>query len=165
MNLRERLRAALPTAETLQRSRWLRPVAHRLGERALWRLRSESVARGVAVGLFWAFAIPVAQIVFAAMHCVWWRANIPVAAAATLITNPFTVGGWLYLAYQAGSAVLAPWMPSEARGWLATVGGPTMLGMGLFAAGSAVAGYLLVRGASLAWWWWKLTRRRWRRAR
>lgn len=42
----------------------------------------------------------------AVAHSVWWRANIPVAAGATLLTNPFTVSFWLWLAYQAGSLLI-----------------------------------------------------------
>jgi hypothetical protein len=125
-------------------------VAKRLSDRVLWRLRSESVARGVAIGLFWAFAVPVAQILFAAAHCVWWRGNIPVAAGVTLITNPLTVGGWLWLAYQVGSLMVdvpgpAPdAAPAEGLlAWIGSIGAPTLLGMGVFAVGGALAGYLV----------------------
>jgi hypothetical protein len=38
-------------------------------------LLHEAVGRGVAVGIFWAFVIPVGQIIAAVAHCVWWRAK------------------------------------------------------------------------------------------
>lgn len=162
MNWRQRFKGHLPTAEQLQQHRWLRPVAHLVADRNLWRLRSESVARGVAVGVFWAFAVPFAQILFAAAHCVWWRGNIPVAAAITFITNPLTVGGWLWLAYQVGSSLIGP-APSPpdgmTPGWLATFGLPTILGMGLFAVGGAAVGYVVVNAVSRAWLWWRIMRR------
>lgn len=144
----------MPTRETLSAHLWLRPVAHRLSDPKLWRLQHEAVARGLAIGLFWAFAIPVAQIIVAAAHSVWWRANIPVAAGVTLITNPFTIGFWLWLAYQLGSFLLdaaphAP-MPDGAGmlAWLTSYGGPAVLGMGIFAVVGSASGYVLVK---LAW--------------
>jgi uncharacterized protein len=165
------LDAHLPTAAELARYRWLRPFAPRLADRQLWRARGEPLARGVAVGIFWAFVVPVAQVLFAAVHCVWWRASIPVAAAVTFITNPITIGGWLVLAYHAGAPVVEPFVgpltkPSFAAaadvGWLAvlqSLGLATVVGMGLFAVGGAIGGYLLVRLASALWL--LLRRRRW----
>lgn len=150
----DRLSQMLPGPDTLAAHPWLRPIASRLLLPQLWRLQHEAVARGVAVGMFWAFVIPVGQIVVAAAHCVWWRANIPTAAAMTLLTNPFTIGFWLWLAYQLGALLLGgPALASsgEATGaadWLATYGGPTVLGMGLFAVGGAAMGYV---GVKLVW--------------
>ncbi len=153
-NWRGRLKKSLPTRDALADNRWLRPIAHRLQEPRLWHLQHEAVARGVAIGLFWAFAIPVGQIVVAAAHSIWWRANIPVAAGLTLITNPFTVGFWLWLAYGLGSFLLdSPAVAPRAEGdslmaWMASFGGPALLGMGVFAVGSALVGYLV---SKLVW--------------
>jgi uncharacterized protein (DUF2062 family) len=105
----------------------------------------------VAVGTFWAFVIPVAQMPVAAAHCTWWRANIPAATAMTMVTNPLTIGFWLWLAYQLGAVILgAPLAPATATGegvpsWLAEYGWPTVLGMGMFAIGGAGLGYLAVK--------------------
>jgi len=168
---RQSIRAQLPRVEDLERSRWLRPFAHRLADRALWRARGEPLARGVAVGMFWAFVVPFAQVLFAAVHCVWWRANIPAAAAATLVTNPLTVGGWLVLAYHAGSLVVgpgdAPAGLADADGLLATVqalGLPTLVGMGIFAVGGALSSYVLVRVGCRLWFHLRVARRARRRA-
>jgi uncharacterized protein (DUF2062 family) len=161
--LRQRIRSELPTAESLSRHRWLRPVAHRFFDHGLWHARTESVARGVAIGMFWAFVVPIAQIVFAAAHCVWWRANIPIAAAITFITNPLTVGGWLWLAYQLGSLIVPPSAGAPAAdGWFGTLhalGWPTVVGMGLFAVGGASLGYVGVKAFSRASLAWRLRRR------
>lgn len=165
--LRQRVRRSMPTPEQLSRHRWLRPVAHRLGDHGLWHAKTEPVARGVAIGLFWAFVLPFAQVLFAAAHCVWWRANIPVAAAITFVTNPFTIGGWLYAAYHVGSIFVAPDTALPvADGWLGrlqALGWPTVVGMGLFALVGSVGGYLLVRAGSRLWLHWRLARRAARR--
>lgn len=150
----DRLRASLPTREVLVAHPWLRPVAHRLLDPQLWRMQHEAVARGAAIGVFWAFALPMGQVLAAAAHSVWWRANIPVAAGATFITNPFTIGFWLWAAYQVGSLVLdaPPRVPlDESAGllaWLASFGAPAILGMGLFAVIGAAVVYFAVK---LAW--------------
>jgi uncharacterized protein len=166
----ERFRQSLPKREELAQQPWLAPIADRILDRKLWTAQHESVARGVAIGTFWAFVIPFAQIIFAAAHCVWWRANIPVAAAITFITNPFTVGFWLYLAYKVGSLFIdAPPPAKLADGggllqWLSSIGWPAVLGMGMFAVGGAIAGYLLVK---LGWrlnFWRKQRARRARQA-
>ncbi len=148
--------------ETLAAHPWLKPVAHRLQEPELWHMQHEAVARGVAIGLFWAFALPVAQILVAAAHCVWWRGNIPVAAGTTLITNPFTIGFWLWLAYKLGSLILGlapdevaagtaaleatpPGSGFDAMAWLERFGWPAVLGMGIFSVVGSVSGYILVK--------------------
>ncbi len=158
--LRQGIAASVPTRESLAGSTFLRPIASHVLDPALWRRQRESVARGVAIGVFWAFAIPFAQVLFAAAHCVWWRANIPVAAAITFITNPFTVGFWLWLAYQLGSLVIdapPPVMLSNGAGlmaWLGAIGWPAVLGMGIFAVGGSSIGYVLVNAV------WRLRDRR-----
>jgi uncharacterized protein len=161
--LKAQFKAQVPEKSVLVRHRWLRPIAHRLEEPGLWHMRPEAMARGVAIGLFWAFAVPFAQIIFAAANCVWWRANIPVAAAITFITNPFTIGGWLWLAYQVGSLFVAPGAAApQASGWLGTLqalGWPTVVGMALFAVGGSLAGYIVVRSSTRLWFHWRVLRR------
>jgi uncharacterized protein len=152
--LRDRINASVPTRDALSAHPWLRPVAGRLLDPKLWRLQHEAVARGVAIGTFWAFVIPFAQILVASAHCIWWRANVPTAAVMTMVTNPLTIGFWLWLAYKAGAIVLgAPALPGPlpvdgAMSWLAEYGWPTIIGMGLFAVGGAALGYV---GVKLIW--------------
>ncbi len=149
--------------ETLAAHPWLKPVAHRLQEPGLWHVQHEAVARGVAIGMFWAFALPVAQILVAAAHCVWWRGNIPTAAGVTLITNPFTIGFWLWLAHMVGSLCLG-WVGiaphemgagsvADGAGFdllalLEHYGWPIVLGMGIFSVVGATSGYI---GVQLIW--------------
>ncbi len=150
----EQINKSLPTRDVLSAHPWLRPVADRLLHPQLWRFQHEAVARGVAVGTFWAFVIPVGQIVVAAAHCTLWRANIPAAAAMTMVTNPLTIGFWLWLAYQLGTLVLGAPVGSSIplvegpQSWLGEFGWPTVLGMGMFAVGGASLGYV---GVKLLW--------------
>lgn len=163
-----RFTQSLPNRDALAAHPWLQPVADRLLDPKLWQLQHEAVARGVAVGVFWAFMIPFAQMVAAAVHCTRWRANIPVALAVTMVTNPLTIGFWLWLAYQLGAQLLgAPLLASapqaiESSGWLRDYGLPTALGMGIFAVVGAAVGYL---GVKLVWRLRTVFRRRQRRIR
>jgi hypothetical protein len=168
----ERFRRYLPTRETLERNRWLRPFAKQLSSPLVWRFNRRGVARGLALGLFAAFAVPVAQTPFAAAFAFGVRANLPVAALSTLVTNPFTTPLFWVLAYQAGDWLLA--FRSEADRlldaaenpvdrWVTTAidaVGVTYLGLLVFALLSAVLGYAL---AHVGWRWW--VSRRWRRRR
>jgi uncharacterized protein (DUF2062 family) len=148
------LQKAMPTREQLAQYRWLQPVAQQLLHPQLWRFQHESVARGVAIGTFWAFVIPLGQTFAAAAHCTWWRGNIPAAALMTMLTNPLTFGFWLWLAYPVGSFFLGLPISADAlprTGWgdsLLAIGGPVLLGMLIFGFGGAILTYLLVR---LSW--------------
>lgn len=141
----------------------------------VWRFHRRGVARGVALGLFAAFAVPVAQTPFAALFALAARANLPVAAACTLVTNPLTVPFVYYLAYRLGSGLL-PMNPAalaalsadsgagfaeRALAWAMALAGPTYVGLLLFAAVSAVAGWLAVQ---LGWRFLVMRRRQRRRA-
>jgi uncharacterized protein (DUF2062 family) len=149
--MRGTLQKTMPTRESLAQHAWLRPVAHHLLHPQLWRLQCESVARGVAIGTFWAFVIPLGQTFAAAAHCTWWRGNIPAAAVMTMLTNPFTFGFWLWLAYPVGNLILGEAESAQALAhtdWthnLQEIGGPVLLGMGIFGLGGAALGYLLVK--------------------
>lgn len=161
-------RRTMPTRESMERSRMLRPVAHRVLAPELWRFTRRSVPRGVALGMVAGFLFPVAQIAVAAIFALPFRANVPVAALTTFITNPFTTPLLWYLAYRIGSwlirtdmAVVPPPVAEQATGWLqwATGGlhwlwdkGPAFgLGLLVLTAGCAAVGYAL---AALSWRGW-----------
>jgi uncharacterized protein (DUF2062 family) len=167
----------LPTREQVQRYRVLRPLARRLQDRALWSMNRRSVARGVAVGLFFGILIPVAQIFFAVLAAMALRANIPAAAGSTLITNPFTFPFVYYLAYRLGSVVRPGGGDAQAdleftqemarsvmevHGWVPrlqdlalSIGLPLAVGLATLAVAAALIGYLAVE----AIWRWRDARR------
>ncbi len=60
------------------------------------------VARGTAVGMFWAFIPMPFQMVPAALFCWLIRANLPVAIVCVWLTNPITLPPILLLEYAIG---------------------------------------------------------------
>lgn len=153
----------IPTKDQLIASRWLRPFAAYLSRPLIWRFNRRGVARGAALGLFSGFAVPIAQTPFAALCAVGARANLPVAALSTFVTNPLTVPFIYYLAFRVGSAVLrikadTIFAMSPDAGflerslmWAVALAGPTYLGLLLFAAAGAMIGYF---GVNLGWRIW-----------
>jgi uncharacterized protein (DUF2062 family) len=111
-----RLRAHMPSREALARNRWLRPIAHRLVQPALWRFTRRSVPRGVAIGFFIGVAVPFAHTPLAMVVAVGARANLPLAAASTWISNPFTWVMIYPLAWRIGGFLLHL---DRAAGWTA----------------------------------------------
>lgn len=96
----------MPTREGMANNKYLQPIAHRFLTPELWRFTRRSVPRGVALGLFSAFVIPLGQVFLAAFLALPARANVPVAALTTFITNPFTLAFWLLVANQVGQFIL-----------------------------------------------------------
>ena len=161
----------MPTREQMERSRWI-PKSVLRSE--LWRFTRRSVPRAVALGLLVGILLPFAQIVFAAILSLPTRANVPIAAVTTLITNPFTTPLIWAESYQVGSAFLH--IDSRAGGaidrlfaltdmwsaieWLTSEGKALALGLVIVSVISASVGYLL---AGVTWRWW--IGHKWRSAR
>jgi uncharacterized protein (DUF2062 family) len=136
------------TRDAILGSRWLRPFAYLFDHPSLWHLNRRSFPRALAVGLFTAFILPVGQFALAALLAVLMRANVPLAAAATLVSNPFTFPAIYFGAYRLGRFLLPA--PAEAAvpsdrmlGTLVSLTGPTMLGLAIFAVLGAASGFVL----------------------
>ena len=176
----ERMRAwserNMPTRESFESIKWLRPIAHRILLPELWRFHRRSVPRGVALGVIVGVLIPVAQTVFAALFALPARANVPVAALTTFITNPLTTPPIWIAAYWLGERILhydamtygrpiTTQVHGEAGGWLlwllSTAAPATALGLVVIAVVGAAVGYLL---AAFGWRWWIAHKWRNRRA-
>ena len=159
-----------PNREELARSRWMKPFGQRVLHSEFWRFTRRSVPRGVAVGLWVGiFAlIPGVQIVGSALLAIPFRANIPIAAAMTFLTNPFTTPFLLGASWFVGSSLglgglkgvpgrhaslgeWVTWLFSDAA--LATVSGLLII-----ATVSAAVGYLI---SVWIWRWWQ--GRKWKR--
>ena len=163
-----------PTKEELQRSPLLRPLGNRIWASELWRVTRRSVPAGVAIGLFVGIflMIPGLQIIGAALLSVPFRANIPIAAAMTFLSNPATTPFILVASIFVGNklgfhadvaafyslyerrAGLSDWLA-----WLASDAAPSLVsGLLVIACGAALIGYVIAR---IGWTWWQ--GRKWRR--
>lgn len=141
--------------ESLAGNRWARPFVARSD---LWRFTRRSVPRGVAVGLLVGIflLVPGLQIIGAALLALPLRANIPVAAAMTFLSNPATtpflllaaisIGNWL--GFHADLATLYALKDSgtwrDWLAWAASDAAPAILaGLLIIAVVSAAIGYVL----------------------
>ena len=104
--LADLFRKYMPTREQLAGNKYLKPIAHRFLTPELWRFTRRSVPRGVALGIFAGFIIPVGQIFLAAFLALPARANVPLSALVTFITNPFTFPLWAVVANRLGIFIL-----------------------------------------------------------
>jgi uncharacterized protein (DUF2062 family) len=120
------------------------------------------VALGAALGVFFGFLIPVAQIFFSALFALMLRANLPVAAVSTLVSNPLTYGPIFVLAHRTGAALLgersdrareeavareAEKSHADPQTWgerLRAVGKPLALGLAVFALVGGTLTWVLV---------------------
>jgi uncharacterized protein (DUF2062 family) len=129
----------------------------------------------VALGMLVGIIIPFAQILFAALLSVSVRANVPLAALTTFITNPVTtpmiwvvaywVGEWLLRADAA--TMVAPVntaiAETDLQNFLQWLTGATMVtafGLVVIAVIAAALSYLLS-----AWGWRAFIGRKWSRRR
>lgn len=146
----------LPKRDEMAENRWLAPVAGTIRRSELWRFTRRSVPRGVALGIFAAFIIPLGQTLLAVVLALPSRANLPLAAVTTLITNPFTIPFWLMVANKVGhvtlkidAATTGAATESVRSGWVqelaqwAELAGVTAFGFVVLAVVGASLGYLL----------------------
>jgi len=177
----------IPDEETLRNHptlRWLGPMLRR---RWLWHFSRRRVALGAGIGVFFGFLIPVAQIAGAALLAMLLRANLPVAAFATLVSNPLTFVPITVAAYHTGAALLGETphpdaegtihrameqedadapdtsaAPTTAPGWwerLRGIGKPLFMGLSVFAVVGGIGTWLLVHAAWTVAVWLKRRRR------
>ena len=163
-----------PTRDEMLRSRWLKPFGQRIRHSELWRFTRRSVPRGVAVGLFVGIflMVPGVQVVGAALLSAPFRANIPIAAAMTFLSNPATTPFFILAALGIGNRMgfradlaafqeLASTHASVGRwlAWLFSDAAPSMVsGLLVISIAVALAGYIL---SLVGWRWW--TAHKWRR--
>lgn len=169
------IRRNSPTREELLESRLVRPFAHRVSHTHLWRFTRTSVPRGVALGLFVGIflLIPGIQIIGVALLALPMRANIPIGAAMTFLSNPATtpfilassvwIGNWTFGLHADITTFKALWAKKAAAAewltWFLSDTAPAMLtGLLIISVLAALIGYVL---ASVLWDNW--IRLRWQR--
>jgi len=142
--------------------RWyLHPFRHLLHDQRLWGVRRRTLVPGFALGLFIAFMPVPGHVLIAALAALVLRVNLPVAALATFVSNPLTIGPMFYLAYRVGRVLLR--LPERdfsvelSLDWLTnsflTIWQPLMLGSVLLGAMLSLIGYVtldLIWRASIA---------------
>lgn len=170
--MKSRIKSWLPTPDSLRSNRWLRWMGPVLADPRLWHFSRKGIALGVAVGIFFGLLIPVAQMPASAVFAVLLRANLPMAVASTLVSNPVTFGPVYYGAYRLGQAVLgkpavsdeevvktldndsaktvAEQTPTQRIAhWvqrLGDAGKPLAIGLAIVASASGLTVYLLISG-------------------
>jgi len=163
---RKFFRKYLPDAAKVRSYRIVAVFGTLLHHPNLWHLNRESVAGGLAIGLFAGLVPGPFQMLVAALLAVPLHRNLPVALATTLYTNPFTIVPLYLLAYQYGALLLgaggrapvaAPpdfdWTQLVASlhalaHWSLALGKPLAVGLVALACTLAALGYF---GVHLAW--------------
>jgi uncharacterized protein len=164
-----------PTRESFEGNRYLKPFAERVFHPALWRFTRRSVPRGVALGLLVGIflLIPGLQIVGTALVSLPFRANIPLGAAMTFLSNPLTTPLILLASIYVGNLILNIGADasrvmmliekgasfSEWFSWLMSEAAPAMvLGLLIISVISAAIGYMI---SAVLWRWWLI--RKWKK--
>ena len=137
--------------------RWfMAPFRHLLHDHRLWGIRRKTVIPAFALGLFVAFQPFLGHMLAAVLGALALRINMPVAALATLIINPVTIGPVYYFSYRVGAFLLSiepgPFEMEMSFEWLTSTFGsvwqPLVLGSVFVCAITAMLGYI---GLELLW--------------
>ena len=162
---RKLLRKILPDGEAVRTNRHLAWLARWpwLNHPNLWHLNRDSVAGGVAIGLFAGLVPGPLQMVTAALIAIPLKKNLPVALATTLYTNPLTIAPLYLLAYGYGRLLLGAGRdPAELQAyewdwsnwidsaqalvhWAVALGKPLAVGLVALAITLAALGYVAVQ--------------------
>jgi len=159
------VRRHIPSRETIDSYRVLRPFAKQLRHPELWHMNAKSVPRAVALGLGVGVIIPFMHVIIAVILAIPVRANVAIAGAFTLVVNPITIPPMYYAAYRIGSWELHhealgpdPAAAQEASSelarmlfWVHHASGPIALGILTIALSAAILGYIV---SALIWRVW-----------
>ncbi len=156
IKLKKIFKKYVPVPADVKEHKLLGALGERFHNPNFWHFNRKSVSAGAFAGMFAAFIPLPAQMLIAGALCFLVRGNIPVAAAATFITNPFTTIPISFFCYKVGALMLGDPFAADAsfdfgfetlinEFW--TVGKPFVLGCFTVSAVAAVLSYLAVRAA------------------
>lgn len=148
----------LPRAKNI-RGTWLhRRLGDRLFAPELWQPTRQRFAAGAAVGSFFALMPAPFQMLAAGLIAYITRVNVPVAIAATWISNPFTFPFFVYIQYWIGCLILGRGMTGIPTTNLVEVlkHAPVPFLVGAFPAAAALA--IIVYPLTLVLWDWTHSR-------
>lgn len=166
--MRKLFRTYLPGHAAVSGNRWLAPFSRTLLHPRLWHLNRRSAAGAVAAGLFCGLIPGPVQMLGAALACLIFRVNLPLALLTTLYTNPLTIVPLYLVAFELGQllpgvgghfvappelalagvldpARLGAWL-TALLAWMTELGRPLFFGLLMLACLLAGGGYLVVRG-------------------
>ena len=163
---RELFKRYMPDPESIKHNRSLRFLGNLIHDSNLWQLNRHSIARAVAVGLFWAMIPMPMQMLAAALVAIPLRANLPLSIGLVWLTNPLTMPPIFYATYKLGAWLLgspAVSMPDKfSLQWVMEVTTthwqPLYFGSLVAAIVLSTVGYF---GTLLYWRWW--VARSWKR--
>lgn len=136
----------------LTEQRFVAPFRHWLHDQHLWGIRRKTVVPAVAWGVFVAFLPVPGHVVIAVLGALVLRCNIPVAALATFVSNPLTIGPMFYFSYRVGAKLLGvqpvPFSIELSFNWLqttfASIWQPLLLGSILVGSVCSLIAYVLL---------------------
>ena len=165
MSPKKLLKRFMPDHKKIREHKSLQCFGKLLHNPALWHMNRHSVAKGFAVGLFFAWVPVPFQMVLGAAGAILCHANLPLSVALVWITNPVTIPPMFYGAYKVGAMLLGEqvqhfdmelsieWVKQE----MLMIWEPFLLGCFVVAVASSVIGYF---GIQIAWRW--MVMHRWR---
>lgn len=171
--MRRTIRKYLPEPEAVLAKKWAAPFRPWLGHPNLWHLNRRSVPCAVAIGLFSGLIPGPVQMLAALLFAIPLRANIPLALAVTLYTNPLTLVPLYFVAYHYGRLLIGgdpagftpfewQWSLAHLWSWAQSLGKPLAVGLVALALTLAFVGYWATR---VAWRMYVVTAWRRRAAR
>ncbi len=114
---------------------WWQKLSKPLFHRSLWIPCRDTVAHGLAIGLFFSMVPFIPQSIFAAILAMRVRANVPFAMAACFVSNPFTnVPFWIAQVW-IGRLIIDVFNIPEPKGHL------KLPGMGEVSVGDFIVGF------------------------
>lgn len=139
-----------PRKKTLRGGLLHRLLGNRLFDPGLWLPTRDTVAWGVAIGVFVGL-MPFfgLQIVLSLTLCFLFRVNVTAAVVATFISNPLTTPGIIYLQVLVGKMLSSPMDPAELENYQGALrfvlsnGKPLMIGALVTGAAGALITYPL----------------------
>jgi uncharacterized protein len=93
----------MPSPDSIKGNKSLRFLGTLIHDPNLWHLNRHSVARAMAVGLFWAMIPMPMQMLAAAAVAIALRANLPISIGLVWLTNPITMPPVFYCSYKLGA--------------------------------------------------------------
>lgn len=151
-----RLSLLIPRQHHLNGTIFHRVIGDRLFDPRLWKPTNKSVSTGFAIGIFIALTPTIGvQIPLIIIVALFLRVNIPVALAASWVTNPLTAPVIYSLQYKLGLWLSGAPDSNELAGFTGMLriffryAIPLWVGSLVSATGSSVAAYA---GISTVWW-------------